>query len=116
MPTRTPPRDNKPPVGYCRMNVKPVRTEIVVIGVRERRMHALLLRLPGSVKRVFEERLREALPLSAEKPTQLHGARAVEGDKPSARVKRSTSARLSPRSGGRTAPTSGSSRSCAATR
>jgi 8-oxo-dGTP diphosphatase len=29
--------------------MKPVRTEIVVIGVRERRTHALLLRLPGSV-------------------------------------------------------------------
>lgn len=34
---------------YCRNNVKPVRTEIVVIGVRERRTHALLLRLPGSI-------------------------------------------------------------------
>jgi 8-oxo-dGTP diphosphatase len=29
--------------------MKRVRTEIVVIGVRERRMHALVLRMPGSV-------------------------------------------------------------------
>ena len=36
-------------VGYCRIYMKNVRTEIVVVGVREGRTHALLLRLPGSV-------------------------------------------------------------------
>jgi DNA repair photolyase len=43
------------------------------------RAHHVLLRLPGSVKTVFEERLREKLPLSADKV--LHRIRETRGGK-----------------------------------